>query len=50
MLCEGIYLHKLLVVNVFNGEQNMKWYYLLGWGMYFLQLSFEPLSPLSIYL
>ncbi|XP_005876144.1 PREDICTED: calcitonin receptor [Myotis brandtii] len=32
MLCEGIYLHKLLVVNVFNGEQNMKWYYLLGWG------------------
>ncbi|KAK1334900.1 hypothetical protein QTO34_004472 [Cnephaeus nilssonii] len=33
MLCEGIYLHKLLVVNVFNGDQTMKWYYLLGWGL-----------------
>ncbi|XP_024433034.2 calcitonin receptor [Desmodus rotundus] len=32
MLCEGIYLHTLIVVSVFTEKQNMKWYYLLGWG------------------
>lgn len=47
MLCEGIYLHTLIVVAVFTEEQHLRWYYLLGWGMYFFQLSFEPPSPLS---
>ncbi|XP_036285310.2 calcitonin receptor [Pipistrellus kuhlii] len=32
MLCEGIFLHRLLVVNVFNAGKTLKWYYLLGWG------------------
>lgn len=35
MLCEGIYLHTLIVVAVFTEEQHLRWYYLLGWGMYF---------------
>ena len=32
MLCEGIYLHTLIVVAVFAEEQHLHWYYLLGWG------------------
>ncbi|XP_060229843.1 calcitonin receptor isoform X2 [Meriones unguiculatus] len=32
MLCEGIYLHTLIVVAVFTEEQRLCWYYLLGWG------------------
>lgn len=48
MLCEGIYLHTLIVVAVFTEEQHLRWYYLLGWGMYFFQLSFESPSPLSV--
>ncbi|KAJ8016696.1 hypothetical protein DPEC_G00010000 [Dallia pectoralis] len=32
MLCEGIYLHTLIVVTVFVGEQQLGWYYVLGWG------------------
>ncbi|KAJ3585993.1 hypothetical protein NHX12_012395 [Muraenolepis orangiensis] len=32
MLCEGIYLHTLIIVAVFVGEQQMLWYYILGWG------------------
>ncbi|EGV95719.1 calcitonin receptor isoform X1 [Cricetulus griseus] len=32
MLCEGIYLHTLIVVAVFAEEQRLRWYYLLGWG------------------
>uniref|UniRef100_A0A8D2LQ43 Calcitonin receptor n=1 Tax=Varanus komodoensis TaxID=61221 RepID=A0A8D2LQ43_VARKO len=32
MLCEGIYLHTLIVVAVFAEEQRLHWYYLLGWG------------------
>ncbi|KAJ8409209.1 hypothetical protein AAFF_G00242300 [Aldrovandia affinis] len=32
MLCEGIYLHTLIVVAVFVGEQHLGWYYVLGWG------------------
>ncbi|XP_057176156.1 calcitonin gene-related peptide type 1 receptor [Triplophysa rosa] len=32
MLCEGIYLHTLIIVAVFVGEQQLGWYYLLGWG------------------
>lgn len=43
MLCEGIYLHTLIIVAVFVGEQQLFWYYVLGWGEfphYFL-LSFS---------
>lgn len=32
MLCEGIYLHTLIVVAVFTEKQHLMWYYLLGWG------------------
>lgn len=32
MLCEGIYLHTLIVVAVFAEKQHLTWYYLLGWG------------------
>ncbi|XP_012635105.1 calcitonin receptor [Microcebus murinus] len=32
MLCEGIYLHTLIVMAVFVERQRMWWYYLLGWG------------------
>lgn len=34
MLCEGIYLHTLIIVAVFVGEQQLFWYYVLGWGEY----------------
>jgi len=34
MLCEGIYLHTLIVVAVFAEKQQLMWYYLLGWGMF----------------
>uniref|UniRef100_A0A9J8B2R9 Calcitonin receptor n=1 Tax=Cyprinus carpio carpio TaxID=630221 RepID=A0A9J8B2R9_CYPCA len=37
MLCEGIYLHTLIIVAVFVGEQQLGWYYVLGWG--------EPVLP-----
>uniref|UniRef100_A0A3P8S852 Calcitonin receptor n=1 Tax=Amphiprion percula TaxID=161767 RepID=A0A3P8S852_AMPPE len=32
MLCQGIYLHTLIIVAVFVGEQQLFWYYILGWG------------------
>lgn len=41
MLCEGIYLHTLIVVAVFAEEQHLHWYYLLGWG--------EPLSLMQMF-
>ncbi|XP_034561232.1 calcitonin gene-related peptide type 1 receptor [Notolabrus celidotus] len=41
MLCEGIYLHTLIVVAVFAEEQHLHWYYLLGWGF--------PIVPASIH-
>ncbi|KAM4874160.1 calcitonin receptor [Thomomys bottae] len=41
MLCEGIYLHTLIVVAVFAEGQRMLWYYLLGWGF--------PLVPTIIH-
>ncbi|ELK12505.1 Calcitonin receptor [Pteropus alecto] len=41
MLCEGIYLHTLIVVAVFAEKQHMRWYYLLGWGF--------PLVPTTIH-
>ncbi|XP_066210061.1 calcitonin receptor [Saccopteryx leptura] len=41
MLCEGIYLHSLIMVAVFTDKHHMKWYYLLGWGF--------PLVPTTIH-
>ncbi|XP_038175374.1 calcitonin receptor [Arvicola amphibius] len=41
MLCEGIYLHTLIVVAVFAEEQRLCWYYLLGWGF--------PVIPTTIH-
>ncbi|GCC26890.1 hypothetical protein chiPu_0005310 [Chiloscyllium punctatum] len=41
MLCEGIYLHTLIVVAVFAEKQHLLWYYLLGWGF--------PLIPATIH-
>ncbi|KAL2088140.1 hypothetical protein ACEWY4_016968 [Coilia grayii] len=41
MLCEGIYLHTLIVVAVFAEKQHLMWYYLLGWGF--------PLIPTLIH-
>ncbi|XP_074196834.1 calcitonin receptor [Rhinolophus sinicus] len=41
MLCEGIYLHTMIVVAMFTEEQHLRWYYLLGWGF--------PLVPTTIH-
>uniref|UniRef100_A0A8C1HMB1 Calcitonin receptor n=2 Tax=Cyprinus carpio TaxID=7962 RepID=A0A8C1HMB1_CYPCA len=41
MLCEGIYLHTLIIVAVFVGEQHLGWYYVLGWGF--------PVIPAVLY-
>ncbi|XP_037832965.1 calcitonin gene-related peptide type 1 receptor isoform X2 [Kryptolebias marmoratus] len=41
MLCEGIYLHTLIIVAVFVEEQQLFWYYILGWGF--------PIVPAVIY-
>ena len=41
MLCEGIYLHTLIVVAVFAEKQHLMWYYLLGWGMQLHVLYFQ---------
>ncbi|EPY77784.1 hypothetical protein CB1_001183010 [Camelus ferus] len=41
MLCEGIYLHTLIVVAVFAEKQHLNWYYFLGWGF--------PLIPACIH-
>ncbi|XP_011929262.1 PREDICTED: calcitonin receptor isoform X1 [Cercocebus atys] len=41
MLCEGIYLHTLIVMAVFTEKQRLRWYYLLGWGF--------PLVPTTIH-
>ncbi|AWO95953.1 putative calcitonin gene-related peptide type 1 receptor-like [Scophthalmus maximus] len=41
MLCEGIYLHTLIVVAVFAEKQHLIWYFMLGWGF--------PLVPAVIY-
>ncbi|CAJ1055293.1 calcitonin gene-related peptide type 1 receptor isoform X1 [Xyrichtys novacula] len=41
MLCQGIYLHTLIIVAVFVGEQQLFWYYILGWGF--------PFVPATVY-
>ncbi|XP_062893581.1 calcitonin gene-related peptide type 1 receptor-like isoform X1 [Mobula hypostoma] len=41
MLCEGVYLHTLIIVAAFVEEQNLFWYYVLGWGF--------PLIPAIIH-
>nr|XP_015199664.1 PREDICTED: calcitonin gene-related peptide type 1 receptor-like isoform X1 [Lepisosteus oculatus]XP_015199665.1 PREDICTED: calcitonin gene-related peptide type 1 receptor-like isoform X1 [Lepisosteus oculatus]XP_015199666.1 PREDICTED: calcitonin gene-related peptide type 1 receptor-like isoform X1 [Lepisosteus oculatus] len=41
MLCEGIYLHTLIIVAVFVEEQQLRWYYILGWVF--------PLVPTTIH-
>uniref|UniRef100_A0A3P9K3N6 Calcitonin receptor n=1 Tax=Oryzias latipes TaxID=8090 RepID=A0A3P9K3N6_ORYLA len=41
MLCEGIYLHTLIIVAVFVEEQQLFWYYILGWGF--------PIIPATTY-
>lgn len=41
MLCEGVYLHTLIVVAVFAEKQHLMWYYFLGWGF--------PLLPACIH-
>ncbi|XP_030641765.1 calcitonin gene-related peptide type 1 receptor [Chanos chanos] len=41
MLCEGIYLHTLIIVAVFVGDQQLGWYYVLGWGF--------PIIPAAIH-
>lgn len=41
MLCEGIYLHTLIVVAVFAEKQHLMWYYLLGWGTQLHLLCFQ---------
>lgn len=48
MLCEGIYLHTLIVVAVFAEKQHLMWYYLLGWGeQTFMQIFYNMFKPES---
>ncbi|CAM9388916.1 unnamed protein product [Lampetra planeri] len=44
MLCEGIHLHTLVVVAVFAEEQELVWYYLLGWGFPFIPAILHTIS------
>ena len=47
MLCEGIYLHTLVVVAVFAEKQHLMWYYFLGWGKcYYAYLRIHLLKKL----
>ncbi|XP_070611770.1 calcitonin gene-related peptide type 1 receptor-like [Erythrolamprus reginae] len=39
MLCEGIYLYVVTVVNVFAKRQPLRWYYFLGWGVPLIHVS-----------
>lgn len=50
MLCEGIYLHTLIVVAVFAEKQHLMWYYMLGWGESLLESSMLPLSSVLTHL
>lgn len=47
MLCEGIYLHTLIVVAVFAEKQHLIWYYLLGWGEWSLFLTGKQANMLQ---
>ncbi|KAL1022026.1 hypothetical protein UPYG_G00021280 [Umbra pygmaea] len=49
MLCEGIYLHTLIVVAVFAEKQPLKWYYLLGWGFPLIPALIHALARSSYY-
>uniref|UniRef100_A0AAY5F4X3 G-protein coupled receptors family 2 profile 2 domain-containing protein n=1 Tax=Electrophorus electricus TaxID=8005 RepID=A0AAY5F4X3_ELEEL len=45
MLCEGIYLHTLIIVAMFMGEQHLGWYYLLGWGFPVIPTVIHAIAP-----
>ncbi|XP_022532698.1 calcitonin gene-related peptide type 1 receptor [Astyanax mexicanus] len=49
MLCEGIYLHTLIIVAVFVGEQQLGWYYLLGWGFPVIPAVIHAVARLLFY-
>ncbi|KAK3518831.1 hypothetical protein QTP70_014860 [Hemibagrus guttatus] len=49
MLCEGIYLHTLIIVAVFVGEQQLGWYYLLGWGFPVIPAVIHAVARLHFY-
>ncbi|KAF4078534.1 hypothetical protein AMELA_G00200170 [Ameiurus melas] len=49
MLCEGIYLHTLIIVAVFVGEQQLSWYYLLGWGFPIIPAVIHAVARLHFY-
>nr|XP_015097533.1 calcitonin receptor [Vicugna pacos] len=44
MLCEGVYLHTLIVVSVFVEGQSLRWYYVLGWGLPLLPTTAHAIS------
>lgn len=33
MFCEGLHLHLVMVVVFVNGDLNMKWFLVIGWGV-----------------
>uniref|UniRef100_A0AAY5E7Y7 Calcitonin receptor n=1 Tax=Electrophorus electricus TaxID=8005 RepID=A0AAY5E7Y7_ELEEL len=49
MLCEGIYLHTLIIVAMFMGEQHLGWYYLLGWGFPVIPTVIHAIAHISIH-
>uniref|UniRef100_A0A3Q1FI76 Calcitonin gene-related peptide type 1 receptor-like n=1 Tax=Acanthochromis polyacanthus TaxID=80966 RepID=A0A3Q1FI76_9TELE len=49
MLCEGIYLHTLIVVAVFAEKQHLMWYYLLGWGFPLIPAVIHSIARLCYY-
>ncbi|XP_008291773.1 calcitonin gene-related peptide type 1 receptor-like isoform X3 [Stegastes partitus] len=49
MLCEGIYLHTLIVVAVFAEKQHLMWYYLLGWGFPLVPAVIHSIARLCYY-
>ncbi|XP_035377275.1 calcitonin gene-related peptide type 1 receptor [Electrophorus electricus] len=49
MLCEGIYLHTLIIVAMFMGEQHLGWYYLLGWGFPVIPTVIHAIARLVFY-
>ncbi|XP_066564432.1 calcitonin gene-related peptide type 1 receptor [Amia ocellicauda] len=49
MLCEGIYLHTLIIVAVFVEEQKLCWYYILGWGFPLIPATIHAVARLLFY-